>query len=766
MAEIILEPTAQSKVIPLSLRLDDTDTSLVSQLVTNRQFNTADTDAWFGFTLEGLAATTGTFDLTLINLQDKSVFNHTDKMFNTNPFYYKLESGTDELTNEIRHAGKWVGQLVVTLANGDSTTRKFVFGIEGHILDGTVVQTILLEDYNALITDIEASKDELTQYNIDYASLIGTVTEQEAARLEAEELRVIADALRETKEGIRQATFEANEVIRDGVVDSAIEGEMISQTVATKLTEKEATFAPRMLSLESELAEKATIIQYTQLGSISALKTAIEVDGSIVDINQDINLDIALELKFGSGLYSSNGSKINLTTAIATITVVLGSFAKNISVIDLSTGSVLPMVLLKNKDGLHDTYLTNVFLNGTNKTRNGINVISSKASEGITFLKADNVTIENCNDGVYSEVTYTMNGEVKDYGWINGNTFNSLIIHGCRRNIVGVASDATARSRLTGNYFNDLRFEPGQLAVFADQGNNIYTNVQLFDMHVVKDIAKNLHGAVRGRILTLNGNESPSIDTEQNWMEGTNNTHEIGVFTQLTSLYPFIKLKIISPTLGEKGYMYLYPPNDLSTNKNGAWKAFFSNQSIYNILTVSTIYDLTTDSVRVFIKANTLSLWGIEERRFFHNIYAPYTFTDAQMSTITTIPATKAVNSAYFANGGVVEKIDSGTDHLIRFGDGTQICYTDPATVTFTAVAVNAKSGYAATASYLKAFIAKPSVSISGRASKSDGYISYCPLEIIAPTTASYGNAIFKNSSEFALDRIIDLSFYAIGRYK
>ena len=255
MAEIILEPTVQSKVIPLSIRLNDTDTSLVSQLVTNRQFSTADTDAWFSFTLEGLAATTGTFDLTLINLHDKSVFNHTDKVFNTNPFYYKLDSGTDELTNEIRHAGKWVGQLVVTLANGDSATRKFIFGIEGHILDGTVVQTILLEDYNALIASIESAKDELTQYNIDYASLIGTVTDQEAARSEAEELRVIADALRETKEGIRQATFEANEVIRDGVVDSAIEGEMIAQTVAAKLTEKEATFAPRILSVERELAE-------------------------------------------------------------------------------------------------------------------------------------------------------------------------------------------------------------------------------------------------------------------------------------------------------------------------------------------------------------------------------------------------------------------------------------------------------------------------------------------------------------------------------
>lgn len=230
MAEIILEPTALSKVIPLSLKLNEVDSSLTGQLVTKQQFNTADTDAWFSFTLDGLAATTGTFDLTLINLQDKSVFNHDAVAFNTNPFYYKLDSGADELTNEIRHAGKWVGQLVVTLPSGDSATRKFIFSIEGHILDGTVVQTILLEDYNALIADIEASKDELTQYNIDYASLIGTVTSQEASRVQAELTRT--------------ETFNA-------LVDS----EIIAQNVATELQNVEATYAPRLLSAEQQLAQ-------------------------------------------------------------------------------------------------------------------------------------------------------------------------------------------------------------------------------------------------------------------------------------------------------------------------------------------------------------------------------------------------------------------------------------------------------------------------------------------------------------------------------
>ena len=70
MAEIILEPTVSSKVIPLTVRPTDVDHASTGQLVTNKQFNTADTDAWFRFTLDGLGATTGSFKLTLINLQD------------------------------------------------------------------------------------------------------------------------------------------------------------------------------------------------------------------------------------------------------------------------------------------------------------------------------------------------------------------------------------------------------------------------------------------------------------------------------------------------------------------------------------------------------------------------------------------------------------------------------------------------------------------------------------------------------------------------
>lgn len=182
MAEIIAEPTALSKVIPLKFKINDVDVPKTTQLSTNKQFNTTDTDAWFTFELDGLASTSGTYNLTLINLDDKSIFHHADVIFAALPFHYKLNSSDDVTLNEIRHAGRWLGQLVVTMSNGDTTARQFGFNISGHILDGQDAQVILLSDYQALINTINLAKDDLTQYNVDYAALIADVDAAEALR--------------------------------------------------------------------------------------------------------------------------------------------------------------------------------------------------------------------------------------------------------------------------------------------------------------------------------------------------------------------------------------------------------------------------------------------------------------------------------------------------------------------------------------------------------------------------------------------------------
>ena len=230
MAEIIAEPTVLSKVIALKFKINDVDVPKTTQLPTNKQFNTTDTDAWFTFELDGLASTNGTYDLTLINLDDKSIFHHANVLFQALPFHYKLNSSEDVTLNEIRHAGRWLGQLVVSLSNGDTTARQFGFNIAGHILDGQDAQVVLLSDYQTLINTINLAKDDLAQYNVDYAALIADVT---------------------TAEGLREQA----EIDRAAVFATLVESEMVAQNVATKLAEKEATFAPRMLSVEQQLAE-------------------------------------------------------------------------------------------------------------------------------------------------------------------------------------------------------------------------------------------------------------------------------------------------------------------------------------------------------------------------------------------------------------------------------------------------------------------------------------------------------------------------------
>ena len=232
MAEILLQPNYLSKVIRIALDAKETDSTKLARLTTMRQFNTADTDAWLSFELAGLIETTGEYDLTLINTSEapSSVVHHARIPFIGNVVHYKLDASGDLAKNEIRHAGRWVGQIVLRFSNGYTTSREFDFTIMGHLMDTAEARLILVEDYNALIATITASKDELTQYNVDYAALIADVT--------------AAKEVMDQAEIDRQITF-------DALVDS----EMIAQNVEIKLTEKERTYAPRLLAAEQQLAD-------------------------------------------------------------------------------------------------------------------------------------------------------------------------------------------------------------------------------------------------------------------------------------------------------------------------------------------------------------------------------------------------------------------------------------------------------------------------------------------------------------------------------
>jgi hypothetical protein len=180
--------------------------------------------------------------------------------------------------------GQYEGEVLLKKNLTVLSSAKFLFGVNSSLSAEVLPKLVEAYSLDNLVEEVETEVSNLKDaYNLTVSETVKGVNKtestlqlsenvrylneatrkanellrisQENARVTEEGNRVIADALRETKEGVRQSTFEANEVIRDGVVDAAIEGEMIAQNVATKLTEKEATFAPRMLSLESELAQ-------------------------------------------------------------------------------------------------------------------------------------------------------------------------------------------------------------------------------------------------------------------------------------------------------------------------------------------------------------------------------------------------------------------------------------------------------------------------------------------------------------------------------
>ena len=353
MAEILLEPSSRSKIIPLSFDLNDTSASNAAQLMTKRQFNTADTDAWFQISLDDFVDTAGSFDITLFNLNDKSVFNHTGKPFTTNPFYYKLDSESDETTNEIRHAGRWIGQIVVTLANGDSATRKFIFDIEGHILDGADVQTILLEDYNALIATINTSKDLLAQYNVDYAALLVDLVAAETART-ATYNQLVAD---------QQANIEA--------FDVALDDGIVAANLAEKLEDFEATNNSRLLSAEQQLAEAKADLQ-AGIGAVTADAEVVTARISTVKGKTFTVLDERLEEIENDAVILATNSVINAdfangTTGWSTSSGV-ASIAANAGELTVNTTAQGNFGVFQNLVGAGIKYIAADFFNAEGMT--------------------------------------------------------------------------------------------------------------------------------------------------------------------------------------------------------------------------------------------------------------------------------------------------------------------------------------------------------------------------------------------------------------
>ena len=433
MAEIIVEPTALSKVIPLKFKINDVDVPKTTQLSTNKQFNTTDTDAWFTFELDGLAATNGTYDLTLINLDDKSIFHHDHVLFPTLPFHYKLNSSEDVTLNEIRHAGRWLGQLVVTLSNGDTTARQFGFNIAGHILDGQDAQVILLSDYQALINTINLAKDDLAQYNVDYAALLVDIAAAEDARVTAYN-QLLAD---------QQANIEA--------FDVALDDGIVAANLAQKLQDFEATNNSRLLSAEQQLADIVTDVKLTQgADSTAIIQAALNKKGHVRIVSQGtfltgqliIDSDTKFELLPGVKLKKKDGANSYILTNKANVDGVRN---KNIHLI----GGEWDMNSVNNPDNGGDSSVNPLNWSGIGILFNKVDnlTITDIADIGnewkycfliadINGLKIDNITMHNESDGLHFQPPLK-NVEISNIGGVTHDDLISFTMGDYNRYAVG-----------------------------------------------------------------------------------------------------------------------------------------------------------------------------------------------------------------------------------------------------------------------------------------------------------------------------------------
>ena len=225
------KPTENSKVI--TIEFEAKKTNKVSTKDTNQQLYTTDTDAWFEFKETSLEGANGTYSVVFRNRHDGSIFQRTGAVVN-GVAYYKIPH------QEIRHAGKWRGQLVYTLENGNTTAREFGYDVKGHILDGKAVREIVVEDFETLMSQLRSMKDnaesELANLTQELRNATDTAEQNETDR------QVFFDDLVEDIDGL-QSNYQ--ELLDTGVLQTNIN---------TKLEALEEEYAPKLTEVTAQLA--------------------------------------------------------------------------------------------------------------------------------------------------------------------------------------------------------------------------------------------------------------------------------------------------------------------------------------------------------------------------------------------------------------------------------------------------------------------------------------------------------------------------------
>lgn len=200
----------------------------------------------------------------------------------------------------------------------------------------------------------------------------------------------------------------------------------------------------------------------------------------------DYRVGATIELAEGVALVLDSGVRLKPTLNTNVIQMapgaaLLGPGTIDTEVIGASFGNAV--VYLDGADGyglVHGTYIgggLRVF-GTTDRVGLGIHVdVADTASDNVTFVQVDNVTIADFNVGIRFDVVKPASG----VSWANGNQFNNVVIARC---LNGIHMDGGDDLRANGNTFSNIQVQVASQTLrvlHCRASTNQFVNMMIWD---------------------------------------------------------------------------------------------------------------------------------------------------------------------------------------------------------------------------------------------------------------------------------------------
>jgi len=471
------------------------------------------------------------------------------------------------------------------------------------------------------------------------AGILAPIIAAEPERVAAENLRKTDEAARKTAEATRAGFYTGfnsslaavTNRVDDIITTPVPTGEVIAQEIIDA-RQGEGSVGANLTGVKTQLSHITKQVRYSQLGSITALKTAL-ADGTTVYLDEDINLDQEITL-LNCGLICINGSKITLTSPIAGIVVQDNSILSDPWIIQsgLVTYARAAIVVKRNPDitgFVINSKIINPFITLKKEFAGSVGIQVLGENRGIFGLRVENYVIQEVEKCIELKLTGT--------SYINGNTFSNGHFAFYKYGVF-VSLGTLNSTYCDSNIFSKLitQTDANTIQNVVDYGNNVYTNCWFYDINIGIKPNENRVGIIRGSNNLYQNMSAPSV-TSYVIKKSTSEYYRLGFFIKDAAMTDkYVELKFHGP-LGEKGTMRIQID---ATNKA---TASVTSDELYNNLEVYTILNNDNATVSIFIRLiNELSGWAqmsIYERYGFimeHSGCLPV--TNAEIALVTLIP--------------------------------------------------------------------------------------------------------------------------------